>query len=86
MFLSAEDFGMSQFLEILLILSTIGLIIPTIGVWVVTAKVHKDEILKLAQGMENANDNMTSVALAEISAHHTEKVQELRKISRRKHR
>lgn len=78
-------FGMSQWLELAVILSTLILTIATVGLWVATAQVHKDEIIKMSGDLSHANDNMTEVALAEIDAHR-EKVQTIRKISHRKAR
>lgn len=46
------------------------LVIATTALFWITAQVHKDEVNKMGDHLAHDNDNMTSVALAEIDAHH----------------
>lgn len=47
------------------------LVVATFALFVVTDKVHKDEVTKMGDHMAEANNNMTDVALAEIDSHST---------------
>lgn len=74
---SASGFGVSQWLELGVVLSTLGAVLSTLalvfvtaGLWYATSLVHKDEINKMTDAASHANDNITEVALAEIDAHH----------------
>lgn len=80
----AESFGLSQILELAVVVSTLVLTLATIGLWYATAQVHKDEINKMTGALSHDNDNMTDVAMAEIAAHHNDRVRQLRQIQRRK--
>lgn len=83
---TAETFGLSQILELAVVISTFALVLVTAGLWYATAQVHKDEIHKMTDALSHDNDNMTDVALAEIASHHSDKVRQMRRISSRKHR
>jgi hypothetical protein len=81
---SANGFGMSQWLELGVILTTVLLTVATVGLWVATAQVHKDEVIKMTSELSHANDNMTDVALAEIDAHHLNR-ERMRHVRRQRH-
>lgn len=81
-----STFGLSQILELGVILSTIILTLATVGLWYSTAQVHKDEVMKLTNELGNANDNMTDVARDEIAANHAERMAQLRRVQRKGHK
>lgn len=56
-------------LELGVVISTLMLVVVTVGLWKATAQVHHDEVMKMSGELSHANDNMTEVALAEIDAH-----------------
>lgn len=82
----STGFGVSQFLELGVILTTVILTVATVGLWYATAQVHKDEIVKMSSDLSHANDNMTDVALAEIEDRHAERVEQLKRIKARRKR
>jgi len=81
---TATEAGLNMGLiaEISLVIVTILLTVATIGLWIATQNVHKDEIAKMTEGLVHDNDNMRDVALSEI---HRQRVKQLRKVQRHRH-
>lgn len=59
---SSEGMNLSLFAEISLVVVTFLLVVVTAGLWIATAKLHKDELAKMTDAMSHDNDNMTMVA------------------------
>jgi hypothetical protein len=78
------ELNADHIIELLVFVATILLVIPTFGVWIVTAKLNKLTI----QEMSHANDNATEVALAAIDSHTIQraKLAEVRRMRRRMNR